>query len=186
MDDQRRLLALCAIRIEGRSIDWSLLAREAQLWQGLDRLEAGRFHEDSKDAQDGLPLLVQGLKRIDEARARVDQELAIAERAGARLVTVLDDEYPARLRAIFNLTPFLFVQGRRCSAVTHGRSRWSARAIHLTRAGPAGPSRWFCVTSSRPRRFARRSSVARPVARRRQRGRIVRRRKVAGRQADAA
>ncbi len=111
MDDRRRLLALCAIRIEGRSIDWSLLAREAQLWQGLDRLEAARFHEESKDAEDGLPMLGRGLKRIDEARARVDQELAIAERAGARLVTVLDPEYPATLRAIFNLPPFLFVQG---------------------------------------------------------------------------
>jgi predicted Rossmann fold nucleotide-binding protein DprA/Smf involved in DNA uptake len=58
-----------------------------------------------------MGLLIQGLKRVGEARARVDQELAIAERAGARLVTVLDDEYPATLRAVFNLPPFLFVQG---------------------------------------------------------------------------
>ena len=111
MDDRRRLLALCAIRIDGRSIDWSLLAREAQLWQGLDRMEAGHFYEDSQEAQEGLPLLRQGLKRLDEAQARVDQELALADRVGARLVTVLDEEYPVTLRAIFNLPPFLFVRG---------------------------------------------------------------------------
>ena len=111
MDDRRRLLALCALRVDGRSIDWSLLAREAQLWQGLDRLEAGRFYEDSSDAEAGLPLLSQGLEHLDEARARVDQELALADHAGARLVTVLDDEYPATLRTIFNLPPFLFVRG---------------------------------------------------------------------------
>lgn len=111
MDDRRRLLALCAIRIDGRSIDWSLLAREAQLWQGLDRLEAGTFYEDSKEAHDGLPLLLQGLEHLDEARARVDQELTIADRASAQLITVLDKEYPATLRAIFNLPPFLFVRG---------------------------------------------------------------------------
>jgi DNA processing protein len=111
MDDQRRLLALCAIRIDGRSIDWSLLAREAQLWEGLDRLEAGCFYEDSKEARDGLPLLLQGLEHLDEARARVDQEIALADRVGARLITILDDEYPATLRTIFNLPPFLFVRG---------------------------------------------------------------------------
>ena len=111
MDDRRRLLALCAIRIDGRSLDWSLLAREAQLWQGLDRIEAGSFYEDSKDARSGRPLLLEGLKHLEEARARVDKELALADRAGARLVTVLDDEYPATLRTIFNLPPFLFVRG---------------------------------------------------------------------------
>ena len=111
MDDRRRLLALCALRVKGRSIDWSLLAREAQLWQGLDRLESGQFYEDSSDADVGLPLLSQGLEHLDEARARVDQELALADHVGARLVTVFDDEYPATLRTIFNLPPFLFVRG---------------------------------------------------------------------------
>jgi DNA processing protein len=111
MDDRHRLLTLCAIRIDGRSIDWSLLAREAQLWEGLDRLEAGSFYEDSKEARDGLPLLLQGLEHRDDALARVDQELDLADRVGARLITVLDAEYPATLRTIFNLPPFLFVRG---------------------------------------------------------------------------
>jgi DNA processing protein len=111
MDDRYRLLTLCAIRIDGRSIDWSLLAREAQLWEGLDRLEEGVFHEDSAEADESLPLLLYGLDRLDEARARVERELALAGRVGARLVTVLDEEYPATLRAIPNLPPFLFVRG---------------------------------------------------------------------------
>jgi DNA processing protein len=111
MDDRYRLLTLCAIRSDGHSIDWSLLAREAQLWQGLDRLEEGIFHEDSAEAGESLPLLLYGLDRLDEARARVERELALAERVGARLVTVLDEEYPATLRAIPNLPPFLFVRG---------------------------------------------------------------------------
>src|SRR5574341_1786112 len=58
MDDRYRLLTLCAIRSDGHSIDWSLLAREAQLWQGLDRLEEGVFHEDSAEAAESLPLLL--------------------------------------------------------------------------------------------------------------------------------
>jgi DNA processing protein len=111
MSDQHRLLALCAIRVDGRSIDWSLLAREAQLWQGLDRLEAGEIHEDSKAARESMPVLQTGLAQLDHVRTRVDQELARAAAAGARLVTVLDEDYPANLRLIFDLPPFLFIRG---------------------------------------------------------------------------
>jgi DNA processing protein len=111
MDDSHRLLTLCAIRVEGRSIDWSLLAREAQLWQGLDRLEAGVIHEESKAARESLPVLQAGLARLDDARARVDEELVRGADAGARLVTVFDQDYPANLRLIFDLPPFLFVKG---------------------------------------------------------------------------
>jgi DNA processing protein len=40
----------------------------------------------------------------------VDSELAAADSAGARLTTVLDSDYPANLRLIPNLPPFLFIQ----------------------------------------------------------------------------
>ena len=40
-DQQRRLLELCAIRIDGVSVDWSLIARQAQDPSGLDDLSAG-------------------------------------------------------------------------------------------------------------------------------------------------
>jgi DNA processing protein len=43
--------------------------------------------------------------------ARVDAELAAANAVGARLVTVLDAHYPANLRLIPNLPPFLFYRG---------------------------------------------------------------------------
>ncbi len=42
---------------------------------------------------------------------RVDAELAAAETVGARLITVLDDDYPTNLRLIPNLPPFLFIRG---------------------------------------------------------------------------
>ena len=42
-DQQRRLLELCAIRVDGVSVDWSLVARQAQDPSGLDDLfRAGR------------------------------------------------------------------------------------------------------------------------------------------------
>ncbi|MGV9988893.1 DNA-processing protein DprA [Streptomyces olivaceus] len=41
----------------------------------------------------------------------MDEELAAADRVGARLVTVLDEDYPANLRMIGNLPPFLFHLG---------------------------------------------------------------------------
>ena len=38
---QRRLLELCAIRVDGVSVDWSLIARQAQDPTGLDDLFRG-------------------------------------------------------------------------------------------------------------------------------------------------
>lgn len=35
--DQRRLLALCAIQVGNVSVDWNLIARQAQHPDGLDR-----------------------------------------------------------------------------------------------------------------------------------------------------
>jgi DNA processing protein len=109
--DQRRLLSLCAIRIDSASIDWSLLAREATRPDGLDHLYAGHVTEYSDAATAARTLLAEGLPHIAEANDRVDSELAAAADAGARLVTVLDDDYPANLRLIPNLPPFLFILG---------------------------------------------------------------------------
>ncbi len=112
MDDGSRLLALCALRVGGVSIDWGLLAREAQEPSGLDRLYHGEILERSAEAHQALPILQQGLpSQLDAARARVAVELHQAQRAGARLVTVLDSEYPAILRQVANLPPFLFIRG---------------------------------------------------------------------------
>jgi len=50
-ESQRRLLALCAIRIDGESVDWNLIARQAQFSDGLDALWAGRIFETSAAAK---------------------------------------------------------------------------------------------------------------------------------------
>jgi DNA processing protein len=110
-DAQRRLLALCAIRVGNKGVDWSLIAREAMRPGGLDELEAGRIEEKSPAAVEGRKTLRAGLKETAERLERVQTELDLASGVGARLVTVLDPEYPANLRLIFNLPPFLFLRG---------------------------------------------------------------------------
>lgn len=110
-DDARRLLALCAIRVGGSSVDWNLIARESLSANGLDRLYRGVVVEQSRVADNARVLLPQGLADLTAAYDRVDHEVALARGVGARLVTVLDDDYPANLRLIHNLPPFLFIRG---------------------------------------------------------------------------
>jgi len=113
---QRRLLGLCAIRVDGAGVDWSLIARQAQVDEGLDVLWAGQVLETSAASRRSLPVLRWGIRTPGALARRVDAELAAAERAGARLVTVLDDEYPANLRLVPNLPPFLFYRGTLAAA----------------------------------------------------------------------
>jgi DNA processing protein len=110
-NDQRRLLALCAIRIRDKSVDWNLIARLAFFADGLDALWQGDVRETSPAATASRPVLRKGLASPDELFARVDSELAAADLVGARLTTVLDADYPANLRLIPNLPPFLFIRG---------------------------------------------------------------------------
>ncbi|WP_101257391.1 DNA-processing protein DprA [Streptomyces barkulensis] len=108
---QRRLLTLCALRHEGTGLDWKLLARTCQRPDGLDSLFSGHIPERSAAARKALPVLRATLPSLHEERDRVEAEIEAAERAGARLVTVLDDDYPANLRLVPDLPPFLFVRG---------------------------------------------------------------------------
>lgn len=109
--DTRRLLTLCAIRVDGAGIDWSLVAREAQTGEGLDSLYSGHINESGRAADASREALRRGLEDLSGANRRVEEELAAAASVGARLVTVLDEAYPANLRLIPNLPPFLFVRG---------------------------------------------------------------------------
>lgn len=109
--DQRRLMALCAVRAERQSIDWSLLARQAQRDTGLDALWAGLATEESAAARAAVPLLEAALADPAPLFARVDAEVQAAASVDARVVTVLDDDYPANLRLVSNLPPFLFYRG---------------------------------------------------------------------------
>lgn len=108
---QRRLLELCAIRVEGLSVDWSLIARQAQDPSGLDDLFRGVVTERSVAATRSRPVLSAGLEHASALAERVNAELKAASRVGARLTTVLDQDYPANLRLIPNLPPFLFYRG---------------------------------------------------------------------------
>ena len=110
-EGQRRLLEMCAIRVDRESVDWSLIARQAQFADGLDALCQGIILEKSAAAQRSRPVLRRGLRDRAALAERVEEELAAATRAGARLVTVLNQDYPANLRLIPNLPPFLFVRG---------------------------------------------------------------------------
>jgi DNA processing protein len=110
-EQQRRLLELCAIRVGRESVDWSLIARQAQNSGGLDDLHQGLITEKSAAAARSRPVLSSGLQHQDALAERVTAEIDAASRVGARLVTVLDEDYPANLRLIPNRPPFLFYRG---------------------------------------------------------------------------
>jgi len=97
--DQRRLLALCAIRVDQEILDWSLIAREAQFPEGLEGLWSGAIQEKSIAADRALPMLRSGIRTPEELFDRVDVEVAAATTVGARLVTVLEQDYPAHTLA---------------------------------------------------------------------------------------
>ncbi|QHF92662.1 DNA processing protein DprA [Streptomyces sp. NHF165] len=109
---QMRLLALCSLRVEGKSVDWSLLARCAMKGH-LDSLCEGFVPEESAAARKALPILRQALKEhpLSDRFARVEDELEQAERVGAGLVTVLEPSYPENLRSVADMPPFLFYRG---------------------------------------------------------------------------
>jgi len=110
-DPQRRLLELCAIRVGTESVDWSLIARLAQRPGGLDDLCQAVITEKSAAAARSRPVLREGLRHLAALADRVGAEVEAASGAGARLVTVLDPDYPANLRLVPNLPPFLFCRG---------------------------------------------------------------------------
>lgn len=110
-EQQRRLLELCAIRVDGASVDWSLIARLAQEPNGVDDLYQAVVTEKSATAARSRPVLREGLRDLPALTDRVTAELGAASNAGARLVTVLDPDYPANLRLVPNLPPFLFCRG---------------------------------------------------------------------------
>ena len=111
-DTQMRLLALCSLRVEAKSVDWSLLARCALNGQ-LDSLCEGFIPEDSAASRKALPLLRSALAEgsLSQHFGRIEEELELAANAGAGLVTVLDAGYPENLRSVADLPPFLFYRG---------------------------------------------------------------------------
>jgi DNA processing protein len=102
-----QLLAMCKVP----DVSWNFVAREAQR-RGLEPLLAGSTSEDSTDAQRTVDALRAAKSTEDDRQAWVVETLAKAERDGMHLTTVIDDDYPANLRLIYNLPPFLFYRGQ--------------------------------------------------------------------------
>jgi DNA processing protein len=107
-NDRLTLLALCAID----GVNWHVVARAAGRPDGLLALLAGEPLEHSSDATATAAAIAVGRHQLEEHAARARSEVQAARsKVDARLVTILDDEYPANLRLIFNPPPFLFVRG---------------------------------------------------------------------------
>ena len=101
------LLALCRVR----NISWNLVAREAQRPGGLGSLLAGRPTERGPDADEAVALLAAAESELEAHRVAAAAVVDELEAAGIGLTTVLDDDYPANLRLIHNLPPFLTYRG---------------------------------------------------------------------------
>ncbi|WP_405146448.1 DNA-processing protein DprA [Sphaerisporangium sp. NBC_01403] len=107
-EEQARLLAICMVK----GVSWHLIAREAQRPEGLARLWAGEIVESSPEATKARALIRQSIPDLDHYLEAAEQQAGRAVAGGAHIVTVLDPDYPATLRLIFNLPPFLFVRGQ--------------------------------------------------------------------------
>lgn len=106
-DARLHLLALCAVH----DVSWYVVGRAAQDPDGLERLLRGERTERSEEAAKTARAIKRSIKQLPAHLQRASDELAAATAAGAKLVTVLDDDYPANLRLIFNPPPFLFYRG---------------------------------------------------------------------------
>jgi DNA processing protein len=108
-DRGQRVALLALLRVKG--VHWHFVAREAQRPDGLERLLSGKASEGSAEATESLQLLAAEAGSHEARRAEIEEMLEATESAGARLTTVVDDDYPVNLRTIFNLPPFLFYRG---------------------------------------------------------------------------
>jgi DNA processing protein len=108
LETRTSLLALCAID----GANWNVIAREAQHLGGLERLLRGEVGEKSDEARATETAIRGALGDMDTPRGRAEEEIVRADDVDASLVTVLDDAYPANLRVIYNLPPFLFYRGQ--------------------------------------------------------------------------
>jgi len=105
--DRIQLLAICRVP----DVKWNFVAREAQR-RGLQLLLNGSTSEDSIEARQTAAALSAATASEKDRKDAVAEILAAAERDGIQLTTVLDDDYPANLRLIHNLPPFLFYRGQ--------------------------------------------------------------------------
>ncbi|MET9231395.1 DNA-processing protein DprA [Lentzea sp. NPDC003310] len=106
-EQQLRLLGLCKVS----GVNWYLIAREAQRPGGVDRLWSGQPAETGKDGAKAAEALRGAAGRLDEFVAAAQAEVDKLSQPDARLVTILDEAFPANLRLVHNPPPFLFIRG---------------------------------------------------------------------------
>jgi DNA processing protein len=128
-----RLDLLAACRIRG--ISWELVAREAQRVGRVGPLLDGDIGEKGQAATEARELLAVA-PPLEERREEVLREHEAATAAGARLITVLDEDYPENLRVIFNLPPFIYVLGK-----LQPEDARSVAVVGTRQASPEGISR---------------------------------------------
>ena len=89
-----------------------VLARPAHHERSLDGLVASDILETSANAhRTGWVIKTASAEGWTAAWERANSEYRAATASGARLTTVLDDDFPLNLRLIHNLPPFLFYRG---------------------------------------------------------------------------
>ena len=111
-DRHRDLLALCSLTDGGDRCDWGVIARQAHRERTLDALKEGTIVESGERAHRTYWLITTASPvQWASAYDRADAEFEAAAAQGARMTTVLDDDYPTNLRFIHNLPPFLFYRG---------------------------------------------------------------------------
>jgi DNA processing protein len=105
LTEQAALLAL----LWGRKADWSMVADEVEeRGSALEVLQRGSPREPIQGELFGPDTATDPEQLLSESRARLQEWLA----AGLRLVTLLDDDYPAHLLTIHQRPPFLFYAGK--------------------------------------------------------------------------
>ena len=106
------LLTLCSLTAGEDRCDWGVIARQAHREGSLTGLRAGEMLEATKRAhKTGWIASTVTDDQWEAALSRARIELEAADSVGARMTTVLDDDYPLNLRFIYNLPPFLFYRG---------------------------------------------------------------------------
>lgn len=99
LDQAAALVALLRERPEGRS--WHEIAAEVAFAGSARAVWDDLTHTDALVAD----------PRLEEQLGRARTDVLAWEEAGLRLVTVLDRDYPARLRDVRETPPFLFARG---------------------------------------------------------------------------
>jgi DNA processing protein len=129
---QLRLLALCKVK----GVNWYFIAREAQRPGGVDRMWQAAPLESSADAAKAIEALTPIGGKYEPYAEQAQAEADKLRQDDARLVTVLDDDFPPTLRLVPNPPPFLFLRG----AMTDADLR-SVAVVGTRNASDAGVQR---------------------------------------------